>query len=286
MTIQVDAPVLCTLDADLGPEPALRLQGEPPVAIACLDHATLSPIAQERASRFALIIAASSWTESVLRANGIVATVTVPFGVDTALFHPAPRTGQFRDRFVVFSGGGLDDRAGQDLVVKAFRIFHQRHNNAVLVTTWPSPDAVTWAIGHGIPGDALIALGPVPEIAMPHVLREADVALFPSRAEGGTNPLAMAAMACGVPVILSAHTGHLDLLNAGDVALRLDRQTPLDHPGWAESDIEEILEYLETVWRDPDAAAALGARGAALMAPMTWQRHADALLEAIDPLLP
>jgi glycosyltransferase involved in cell wall biosynthesis len=154
-------------------------------------------------------------------------------------------------------------------------------------------DTAGWAIANGIPPSALIALGSVPNIAMPHVLRQADVAVFPNRCEGGTNLVAMECMACGVPVILSANTGHLDLLAGGDVALRLDRQAAVssswkgrDTEGWGDSDVEEIVEKLETAWRDREASAALGLRGAAFVGRMTWERQTELLIRAIEPLLP
>jgi glycosyltransferase involved in cell wall biosynthesis len=50
---------------------------------------------------------------------------------------------------------------------------------------------------------------------MPSVLQEMNVAVFPNRAEGGTNLVAMECMACGLPVILSGNTGHLDLIENG-----------------------------------------------------------------------
>ena len=58
----------------------------------------------------------------------------------------------------------------------------------------------------------VLDLGRVPNAGMPRILRECDVAVFPNRAEGGTNLVAMKCMACGVPTILSANTGHLDLI--------------------------------------------------------------------------
>ena len=57
-------------------------------------------------------------------------------GIDPTVFHPAPRSGLFADRFVVFSGGKLEYRKGQDIVVAAFRRFPQRHPDALLVTAW------------------------------------------------------------------------------------------------------------------------------------------------------
>jgi glycosyltransferase involved in cell wall biosynthesis len=152
-------------------------------------------------------------------------------------------------------------------------------------------DTAGWAIDNGVPADALISLGRVPNIAMPHVIREADVALFPNRCEGGTNLVAMECMACGIPTILSANTGHLDLLRQPGVALALDRQGEASCPGyetreWGESDVEEIVEKLEAVWRDRQAAAEVGRHGAAFIATMPWQRQTELLLRAIDPLLP
>ena len=316
--IGIDAPVLTGLGNDLVASPleGRRLVGQPNIAVAFFETATLSREARARAETYALIVAGSTWNESMLRAHDIIATTTVLQGVDTSLFHPAPRTGRFRGRFVVFSGGKLEYRKGQDLVVRAFRAFHQRHPEALLLTAWASPwywrdegfpaatgtaalnqsvdgliDTARWAIESGVPADALIALGRTPNIAMAHVIREADVALFPSRCEGGTNLPAMECMACGIPVILSANTGHLDLLTHQGAALPLTRQTQPEAAGyhtveWGESDIEEIVEHLETVWRHRDHAAAIGGAAADYIAPMTWQRQTARLLRAITPFLP
>lgn len=317
--IAIDAPVLVGLGSQLHHAPSAggkSLSGQPTIGVTFIEHAVLNDTAKERAHRFPLIVAGSRWNESVLRANGIAATTTVVQGVDTSLFHPAPRTGRFRDRFVVFSGGKLEYRKGQDLVVKAFRAFHQRHAEALLLAAWHTPwgwfddrmapatrtvpapqaadgsvDTAMWALGNGLPAEALIALGEVPNIAMPHVIREADVALFPNRCEGGTNLVAMECMACGVPTILSANTGHLDLMERDGTALRLDRQgiassTLHETQDWGESDVEEMVEKLETVWRDRTAASEIGRAGADFIAPMTWRRQTDLLLRAIDPLLP
>ena len=242
---------------------------------------------------------------------------TVLQGVDTSLFHPAPRARTIPpDRFVVFSGGKLELRKGQDLVLAAFRAFHARHPEALLLAAWHSPwsnlmqtavahpgitwprpapdatpDVVGWAVANGIPADSVISVGPTPNIAMPHVIREADVALFPNRAEGGTNLVAMECMACGIPTILSANTGHLDLLRHPDVAMPLTRQNAVtrrddvDTTDWGESDVEEMVEALERAWSDREAAKTMGLRAAALIATMDWKTQTAKLLRAIDPFL-
>ncbi|HVC60168.1 MAG TPA: glycosyltransferase [Acetobacteraceae bacterium] len=290
------------------------LSGRPSIGVVFLEQATLSPEGRQRADRFALIVAGSSWNEQVLRRQGIRAVTTVLQGVDAALYHPAPRSGLFPGRFVVFSGGKLEFRKGQDLVLAAFRAFRQRHAEALLVTAWHSPwselaeiavghkgitppprsadgtpDMAGWAVANGIPEDAIVSVGHTPNIAMPYVVREADVAVFANRCEGGTNLVAMECMACGIPTILSANTGHLDLLRHA-IALPLERQgVPVsahyDTTDWGESDVEEMLEKLETVWRDRTAAAALGRRAARFMAGMTWRDQLFLLLRAIDPFV-
>jgi glycosyltransferase involved in cell wall biosynthesis len=290
------------------------LSGRPSIGVLFTARATFSPEARQRADRFALIVTGSSWNEAVLRRHGIHHVTTVLQGVDTALFHPAPRSGLFPGRFVVFSGGKLEFRKGQDLVLAAFRAFHQRHPEALLVAAWHSPwselaakavghrgitpplraadgtpDVVGWAVANGIPADAIVSAGQAPNIAMPHVVREADVALFPNRCEGGTNLVAMECLACGIPTILSANTGHLDLLRH-DIALPLERQgTPesmhFDTTDWGESDVEETVEALEAVWRDRGAAAALGSRAARFMGGMRWGDQLDLLVRAIAPFV-
>ena len=76
-----------------------------------------------------------------------------------------------------------------------------------------------------------------------------------------------------------------------DCALRLERQGLVPRDGtdttdWGESDVEEILEKLEAAWGARQEAAAIGLRGAAFIAPLTWERQTSLLLRAIEPLLP
>jgi glycosyltransferase involved in cell wall biosynthesis len=109
-----------------------------------------------------------------------------------------------------------------------------------------------------------------------------DVALLPSRCEGGTNLVAMECMACGVPVILSANSGHLDLIE-DDNCFALVQQGELtgreaafgEVAGWGESDIDEAVEALERVYAHRDEARQRGMRGAATLSRFTWARTAE-----------
>jgi glycosyltransferase involved in cell wall biosynthesis len=119
---------------------------------------------------------------------------------------------------------------------------------------------------------------------MPSILREMDVAVFPNRCEVGTNLVAMECMACGVPVILSRNTGHLDLID-GETCFPLNDQSPLDGhragigsvPGWGESSVEELVDTMQRVFDDPPAARRRGQAGAASIAHLTWKRTATQL---------
>ncbi len=107
---------------------------------------------------------------------------------------------------------------------------------------------------------------------MARILREADVALFPNRAEGGTSLVAMECIACGVPVILSANTGHLNLLQDG-TAFPLEEQMSIPgerNLGWGNSNVDEILEMLETVYNDRDTARTRAKQGSLNLSGMTW----------------
>ena len=137
---------------------------------------------------------------------------------------------------------------------------------------------------NGIRPDQFLDLGVVPNALLAPILREADAAIFPNRCEGGTNLVAMEAMACGVPTILSANTGHLDLLRDG-AALALTDQRPIPSaPGWRESSIEEILAALETLYTDRAKARQVGTAGARLLSGLTWAKTAAEMKRIISAL--
>ncbi len=315
--IQAQAAVLHALGAEFTTGPAahgVRLTGRPTIGVTFFETAQLSPEAVARARRFDRVVAGSSWNARVLEAHGLANVRTVLQGIDPTLFHPAPRRRRRRDRFLIFSGGKLELRKGQDLVLLAFRRFAERHPDALLVTAWHSPwpqlartidarglarpvvfdrdgrlDVPGWAEANGIPPSRVVDLGAVPNALLPPILRECDVALFPNRCEGGTNLVAMECMACGVPTILSANTGHLDLVDEA-ICYPLRTQRPIAGigaglpgvPGWGESEVEEIVAALERVYGDPDEARARGAEAARRLADLTWEATAAAMKAVIE----
>lgn len=303
-----DAPLLSALGNDFKLSRGVhdvQLFGKPTIGVTFFESA-LDADAVKRASAFPLVVTGSSWNERILRAHGVTSVKTVIQGIDPTLFHPAPRSGYLTDRFLVFSGGKLERRKGQDIVLAGFARFAKRHPEAMLVSAWHSPwpqfarsldgrsvaaplvfdaqgrvDASAWAVASGVPAGQFVDLGAVPNPMMPQILREMDVALFPNRGEGGTNLVAMECMACGVPTILSANTGHLDLID-DDACFPLLQQGAVggegagagDVAGWGETDPAAVDEALERAFVDRQDARRRGEQGAKKLAALTWRKTA------------
>ena len=149
------------------------------------------------------------WNTRVLREHGL--TNVMSFKVDLNSFRPVPRGRG--ERFIVYSGGKLEHRKGQDIVVAAFRQFVKTHPEAVLATTWHNQwpesiqgitlgghvanvpqindagncEIVRWIAENGVPEKNIHDYGMVSNHLMPEVFAQADVAVFPNPCEGGTN---------------------------------------------------------------------------------------------------
>ncbi len=315
--MRTEYPVLRALGNGFqGIEGHRSLTSDRDIGVIFFEDTALDADALARARRCDTIVAGSGWNGLVLRAAGLTNVRVIPQGIDPSIFHPAPPTGLLAGRFVVFSGGKLEYRKGQDLVIAAFREFRARHPEALLLTAWHNPWPQTiigldtaglvrglpavdergrlalgpWLATNGLGADAVLDLGALPNQQIAQAVREADVALFPNRCEGGTNLVAMEAMACGVPTILSANTGHLDLLQLTDAALPLTRQQPVrgrcplyrGTEGWGESDVAEIVARLEDVYQDRDASRSMGRRGAeALQGGWSWRQRAAEMIDLL-----
>ena len=100
-----------------------------------------------------MFIAISRWNEAYLKSLNLHGPVHLCYqGIDSTLFHPGPSSGLYRDRFVIFSGGKFEFRKGQDIVLAAFKRFHARHPDALLITCWQNllmPNAAAFELaGH------------------------------------------------------------------------------------------------------------------------------------------
>ena len=284
------------------------IRGSRNIGRSFFEHTNLARL-DEKLAPFDMLLCASNWNAELVRAKCSKPVELVFEGIDPALFHPGPKAGFTNpSRFYVFSGGKVELRKGQDLVLLAFREFARRHDDAVLVTMWHSPwpnlsagfrgrlrealtlrpegtvDVISWVERNGVKSRQVIDLGRTPNAMTPAILREMDCVLAPSRAEGGTNLVVNEAMACGIPVIVAANTGATDIIAEGNSiplraqgVVRSNDETATE--GWGESDPEEIIAALEALYTDSQKRTRIGKSGAEwiLSEGRTWENHARRL---------
>jgi glycosyltransferase involved in cell wall biosynthesis len=216
-----------------------RLQARHQVGVTFFECSQFAPRHHHNLQSYDLVVAGSHWNAQLLQQLGPTPVELVHQGIDASRFNPIPVPQLLQRSLVIFSGGKLEARKGQDIVLAAFRELLRSHPDAVLIVAWGNvggvalstiadmphaqgvPAAPTsvglahWIEGQGIPTANLVVLPPLVNVQLPNLIKQADVAVFASRCEGGTNLMAMETLACGVPTVLSANTGHLDLLELG-----------------------------------------------------------------------
>jgi len=271
--------------------------GKPTVGVIFME--STSAVNITRVSVFDYLVAGSEWTKrhlrSVIRAHNQqqpksaqVRTKVVKAlqGIDHEIYaaravHP-PLEVLFKKNFVVFSGGKLEFRKGQDIVVAAFRIFQQQvAPEAVLVTLWhtlypelfqgleahghvdmhlpvdSSPvELDAWLLRSGLPAHSFRNLPAMAERDLARTLDHVHAAVFTSRAESGTNLFATQTLGMGIPTLVSNNTGHTELVNLG---VRLCYAVPqmaevdwghsqMQH--WGETDVMEVVRQLANVYQE------------------------------------
>jgi tetratricopeptide (TPR) repeat protein/glycosyltransferase involved in cell wall biosynthesis len=287
------------------------------IGVIFFEDTRITAEALKTGKKYSAIVAGSNWNADVLRNHGLTNVEMVHQGIDPTIFHPAPKSNLFGDRFVIFSGGKLEYRKGQDIVIAAFKRFRAKHPEALLLTTWHnfwpqymlgieqtgnvaglpninrdgSLGISQWLVANGLPVDSFIDIGLIPNHLAGQIVREADCAVFTNRCEGGTNLVAMESMACGIPTILSANTGHLDLIYSNICyPLWSQGRVKLTAPfsgveGWGESEVAEVVEALEQVYTNRKESKRRGLAAANFMLDWTWEKQVKRFLDVISNLL-
>ena len=133
---------------------------------------------------------------------------------------------------------------------------------------------------------------------LPHLIKQSDVAVFASRCEGGTNLMAMETLACGIPTMISANTGHLDLLAMGfghvvpmgECGVGGVSQTDLKYYGedalglWGETDPEELLQWWLKIAADRQAWQQIGRENASAIKALSWRESMKRLLSLVNEI--
>ena len=304
--------------------PAPRFTASKHVGVTFFECSRFSQEDLETLNKFDLVISGSRWNQSLLQRQGIDRARLVHQGVDTAVFNPEPVPRLLKRSLIVFSGGKLENRKGQDIVIAAFRLLLREHPDALLIAAWgnvghvglntiaASPhvqgapdrgrtDSIgPWLEANGIPRSNVFLLPCVVNRQLPHLIKQADVAVFASRCEGGTNLMAMETLACGVPTLISANTGHLDLLamgfghalpmgqaGSGQVDPCVHRAYGGDPLGlWGETDPEELLCWWLRIAANREEWRSNGRQYADAVKSLSWRESMRKLLLLVEELLP
>ena len=287
------------------------------IGFACVTNTACDAATIARGRSHDVLLTGSPWQNALLRSAGLDNVVHFAAGYDGRRFRPGARRNLFPGRFVIFSGGRLDFRKGQDLVIAAVREFRKRHHETLLVHAWqhPWPECIVpfgagalvdglphyvggqlrtapWLAMNGLPTDSAVDIGLVANTILPDIVREAHVGLFPSRAEAQPSTAMLECMASGVPCIVARNTGHLELARE-QIGYPLVEQSAVEPAharvpgtdGWGAARVDDIIAQLEQVYTNTSDARRRGVAAAREVAPYGWHRHTAHFAELLQPIL-
>ena len=199
--LEFDFPALHSLRNDF--LPALEdqiIRGSRNIAVIFFENTDFSDAGLARARKYDLIITGSTWNNERLQACGLTHVINVFQGIDDTIFRVDNEMTCYPGRFVIFSGGKLEYRKAQDVVIAAFREFQKTHEDALLLCAWAnqwpgimptiarsphvvgapavladrSLDLSPWLHANGLPAGSFLDLGMPPNKNMPGFLAASD----------------------------------------------------------------------------------------------------------------
>ena len=297
----------------------LPLNGKKKVAVGFFEVAKLGNDLVDYLSQFDLIVAGSTWNKNILMRHGLSRVVRVLQGVDTSVFNPIPVPRLLNKSLVIFSGGKLEIRKGQDILIEAFRKLIEICPDSLLIASWFNDSASmssisrspyvsgspikgdaesirNWLELQGIPRRNVVVPGLLNSVQMSSLLKQADLAVFPNRCEGGTNLVAMEAIACGIPTLLSANSGHLDLMRLGCPGVipvpstlppKLSFSDRENFRVWGESDPSFLLNtFIDCLEKRLLLQSLRGQISGEQLEELSWRRSFEKLFSFLESVVP
>ena len=211
-----------------------------------------------------LIVCNSDYSRDSFLAAGFEPgrVVALPLGCATELFQPAVRR---PERFTALFVGRNRYEKGLLDVLEAARGLQP--GSRLFLSG--SPDAISLAHVAGLDAEVEF-LGPITMQRMPDVYRQASVFVFPSLSDG-FGLVVPEAMASGLPVVVSDHTGAADLVTDG-----------VDGFVVPAGDADAIADRLRLLEQDPDLVARMGSRARVTAVANGWTRYQQRLLDLYD----
>jgi glycosyltransferase involved in cell wall biosynthesis len=185
----------------------------------------------------------------------------IPFGIDTKKFHPditALGINNLRG-FNFLTTMELKDSKGYDILLDAyFKEFSDKDDVTLIFKAYMGDftparrkyikDMIySFKTKHNSKAKVILIDQHIPEFKMPNLYKAADCYVLPTRGEGwslGT----ISSMACGIPVITTDKTGHMQYCNDKNSLLIPSKETPIKSIKWLLSQPMQIGHN----WYEPD----------------------------------
>lgn len=217
-----------------------------------------------------IILVGSSYARDSFVLEGVAPEkiVVAPYGVDLNNFSAAPpRSRDTSKQFEVIFVGQLSQRKGISYLLRGYRRFRKSDTRLTVVGNTPgsmAPFKPYADLFRHVPHQTRPALA--------QMYRDSDVFVFPTLLEG--MPLVvLEAMACGLPVIVTAN-GPGDIVRDG-----------IDGFVVPSRDEEAIGERLERLYRDPELRAEMGRNACARAHEFSWAAYANRTFGVLASLI-
>ena len=153
-------------------------------------------------------------TQSFLR-HGMAAERILPihYPIDFSHFFPAPEPRPPARPFTLVNTGSLSLRKGTPYLLEAFRLIQRADPKARLFLSRIVEDSMK-AILPQYRDLNIEWASPLPPSAVGERLRQADLFILPSLEDGWANTVSEA-LSCGLPAIVTPHTGACDAIRSG-----------------------------------------------------------------------
>ncbi|MHC1591789.1 MAG: glycosyltransferase [Candidatus Helarchaeales archaeon] len=192
----------------------------------------------------------------------------VPNGYEPRYFNPhvEPMDLGIKNKFIFLCNAVMQDRKGTSILVNSFLEEFKNDDDVILVLK-----SYGWGTGEkewrNNPKLKII-MDPIPDEKMGGLYTAADCFVLPTKAEGFGMPI-LEAMACGLPVIVTNYSGHLDFCNDDNSFLiKVDHFEPAfgsdgeDWRGvWAVPDSEHLKDLMREAYNSRDMIKQVGMKG-------------------------
>ena len=207
----------------------------------------------------------------------------VPAGVDLELFYPrgkddAKQKLGIQENRVILYVGRIEPLKGIDILLKAVALLEDPADNRLVIVGGSLEDDLELerlkglSETLGIQGKVTFT-GSVPQGILPDFYSAADVFVLPSYYES-FGLVALEAMACGTPVVVSRVGGLKTFIKQGETGYLIPWRCP-----------EPFAQRLDILMANPDLKESMGKAARAQALEMSWSGVAERLLDFYSDLL-